>query len=105
MSEMVGGWFIGDFTPSVLQTSGFEVGVKSYDAGTIDPEHYHKVATEVTVIVSGRARMGDLTIGSGDIVIVEPEDVVRFEAITDVTLVVVKMPSAKGDKFLTSPAE
>jgi len=31
--EMTGGWFIGDFEPSVLRTAAFEVAHHRYPAG------------------------------------------------------------------------
>jgi hypothetical protein len=33
LSNMVRGWFIGNFTPTVLATQAVEVGVKLYKAG------------------------------------------------------------------------
>ncbi len=101
LSDMVGGWFVGDFEPSVLRTSAFEVGVKRYRSGDVDVAHHHKVAREITVIINGRARMGDRDLVEGEIVVVEPGEVIRFEAITDVTLVVVKTPSVAGDKYVS----
>ena len=33
LKDMIGGWFIGDFDPSVWKTSAFEVAVKEYKSG------------------------------------------------------------------------
>jgi len=51
LSDMVRGWFIGDFSPTVLATKAVEVGVKLYKAGDSEERHFHKIATEVTVIL------------------------------------------------------
>lgn len=102
LSEMIGGWFVGDFDPSVERTDAFEVGVKSYKAGARDAKHYHKVAKEITLVVSGRVRMLDREWGEGSIIVIPPGMVNEFEAITDATLTVVKIPSAKDDKYLVA---
>lgn len=97
---MTGGWFAGDFEPSVLRSTQFEAGVKRYRAGDVDSLHHHKIAKEVTVIISGRASMCGTELSEGDIILIEPGESVRFMAITDVVLVVVKEPSVAGDKYL-----
>jgi quercetin dioxygenase-like cupin family protein len=100
LADMVKGWFVGDFDPVVLRSTAVEVAVKHYRAGDREDLHHHRVATEVTVIVSGSVRMLGRTWGAGDIVVIEPGEATAFEALTDVVNVVVKLPSAKDDKFL-----
>ena len=94
------GWFIGDFNPSLFRTDAFEVAVKEYKAGDSEQMHFHKVATEYTVITKGRVRMFDREWGEGDIVIAEPGDITGFSAITDAQNVVVKIPCVRGDKYI-----
>ncbi len=100
LGDMVKGWFVGDFAPVAFRTAAVEVGVKEYKAGDAEAAHYHKVATELTVIATGTVRMFGREFGPGSIVTVEPGDVTAFEALTDTVTVVVKLPSAKDDKFL-----
>lgn len=102
MSKMTGGWFIGNFTPSVVKTSDFEVCVKNYAMGVREPAHYQLTATEVTVIIQGKARMGSQVLNAGDIVTLAPFEVADFEALTDVALVAVKFPSLPADKVLAN---
>jgi len=98
---MVKGWFIGDFTPSLLKTQDVEVAVKTYRKGDYEGAHFHKIATEYTVIVSGRVRMNGIDYQKGDIVIMEPGEVTDFESLEDETTnVVVKIPGAQNDKYL-----
>lgn len=99
LHDMVKGWFVGDFAPVALRTPAVEVGVKEYAAGDTEAAHVHRVATELTVIVRGRAVMCGREWGPGDIVTVEPGEATAFQALTDVTTVVVKMPSVAGDKY------
>lgn len=99
LSEMTGGWFVGDFTPSVLRSQACEVAVKSYNAGDCEALHHHRIATEVTVVVSGTVEMLGLRWEAGDIIVVDPGDATDFRACTQAVCVVVKTPSVIGDKY------
>ena len=63
-------------------------------------KHFQVIATEVTVIIEGKARMGDQILGANDIIVLDPKDSYDFEALTEVTLVAVKFPSIPNDKVL-----
>ena len=96
------GWFIGNFTPSLLKTNDCEVAVKSYKKGDYEELHYHKIATEYTVIITGRVRMNGIEYGSGDIIVMEPNESTDFECLEDGTInVVVKIPGVNNDKYMT----
>ncbi|WFE77067.1 hypothetical protein [Roseinatronobacter sp. S2] len=99
LDDMFKGWFVGDFAPVALRTKDAEVAVKRYTAGTKEPRHMHKIAPEVTLILEGRARMNDQIHCAGDIIKIDPGEATDFEALTDVTTVVVKLPSVAGDKY------
>ncbi|MFO1161095.1 MAG: hypothetical protein U1E60_19795 [Reyranellaceae bacterium] len=99
LGDMIKGWFVGDFDPSVLRTKECEVAVKRYDAADKETLHHHRIATEITVVVSGRVRMFGRDWEAGSIVIAEPSDATDFEALADTTIVVVKLPSITGDKY------
>lgn len=102
LGDMFKGWFVGNFSPSALVTETCEVAVKYYKAGDYEPPHTHKVATEVTLILSGQVKMNGKIWGGGDIVVIKPNEQTDFEAITDAINVVVKTPSLKNDKYLSS---
>lgn len=99
ISDMTKGWFVGDFAPTAFRTGEAEVAVKPYRAGDYEGRHLHKVATELTLILDGEVEMSGTRYKSGDIVLIEPGEATDFKAITDVTTVVVKVPSVKGDKY------
>lgn len=100
LEDMKGGWFIGNFEPSLLKTNDVEVAVKSYKTGDHEDAHYHKIATEYTCIIEGEVKMFDTVYKAGDIVIVEPGDVTDFTALTDAKNLVVKYPGANNDKYV-----
>jgi quercetin dioxygenase-like cupin family protein len=99
LDNFIGGWFIGNFEPSLFQTNNMEVSVKNYKPGDYDEEHYHKIATEYTVITKGRVRMSGVEYSEGAILIIPPMESTDFLALTDVTTVVVKIPGASNDKY------
>lgn len=99
LDGMVRGWFVGDFEPSVERSADVEVAVKHYAAGDAEERHVHRVATELTAVVSGRVRMDGAELGAGDIVRIPPGQPSDFLALTDAVVVAVKLPAAAGDKY------
>lgn len=102
LEEMVKGWFVGDFEPTMLKTNQFEVAVKQYKKGDSEEKHFHKIATEITVVASGRVLMCDKEWKAGDIILLEPGEETAFVALEDTITAVVKSPSIHGDKYLAS---
>ena len=99
LQAMVKGWFIGDFEPTLFQTEDVEVAIKHYQAGESEATHYHKIATEFTVVLFGQIKMNGIIYSSNQIIKVNPGVSTDFEALTDVSTVVVKIPGAKNDKY------
>ena len=100
LKDMVRGWFVGNFQPSVMRSEDFEVAVKRYSAETREAKHMHKIADEITVIVSGRVIMNGVEYGQDDVIFVPKGNPTDFEALTDVVTVVVKAPSVLNDKYI-----
>lgn len=99
LDAMLKGWFIGDFEPTLYRTGDVEVALKRYEAGDHEPSHHHKIATEITAVVSGTVRMDGRELGPGEIVTLAPGESSDFTALTDATVVAVKLPGAPGDKY------
>ena len=100
LEDMVKGWFIGNFVPSLCKTEDVEVAVKRYNFGDSEGTHFHKIATEYTVVISGRIRMNGIEYGADDIIVIEPGESTDFECLEDGTVnVVVKLPGAVNDKY------
>jgi hypothetical protein len=100
LDSFTNGWIMGRFNPSLFNSDIFEVGIKYYKAGDSDPAHYHAIAREFTVVLSGCVQMNEHYLCEGDILEVSQNEIVKFDAITDATLVVVKIPSVPTDKHL-----
>lgn len=99
IEDMIGGWFIGDFSPSVLQTKEFEVCYKVHPKGEKWDTHFHKEATEINYLIEGKMKVcGDIIL-PGDIFVIDPFEVSAPEFLEDCKLIVVKIPSVIGDKY------
>jgi quercetin dioxygenase-like cupin family protein len=105
LHDMHRGWIVGDFEPTCYRTSACEVACQRFEAGESEAAHVHRVATEITLIVSGRAIMAGRELSAGDILVLAPGDVAGFTAIEPTTTLVVKLPSAPGDKYPASMQE
>lgn len=100
INDFVRGWFVGGFKPTLFNTTDVEVAVQKFKKGDKEASHCHKVATEITVIVSGKARMKDKILEVGDILYIHPGEFTDFEALEDTTTTVVKLPGALNDKYM-----
>ena len=100
LDDCTRGWFVGGFEPTLYKTTDAEVAVQRFSAGDREASHCHKIATEITVIVSGRAKMNGEIVEAGSIVKIEPGEYTDFEALEDTVTAVVKVPGALNDKYL-----
>jgi hypothetical protein len=99
LEEFKGGWFIGNFEPSLLKRD-FEVGLHRYQKGEIRESHFHKKITEYNLMISGQIRINDLIFEKGDIFIIEPYTVSNdILALTDCEILIVKDGSDTKDKY------
>lgn len=101
LEDMTRGWFVGNFEPTVLKTNDVEVAIKRYNKGDYEERHFHKIATELTVIINGKVKMNNIEYHQGNIITILPGEDTDFECIEDNTqTVVVKCPGANNDKYI-----
>ncbi len=94
------GWIIGDFSPAILRTNAFEVGLLIHKRGEIWPSHFHARSSEYNLLVDGLMVMNDQLIHPGDIFVLAPNEIARPEFLEDCRILVVKVPSIPSDKFI-----
>ena len=94
------GWFVGDFEPSAFKTKKFEVGFGIHKKGDKWHKHYHKIATEITLIVKGKVKVNDEIFSKGDIFIIKPNEISDPLFLEDTEYVVVKTISDINDKYI-----
>ena len=100
LEEFKLGWIVGNFAPALIQSNDIEVAIKYFKSGVIEPSHMQLVATEITIVVSGRIRLGKNTYGPKEIIKIPPKTFADFESLTDSALVCIKYPSIPNDKVL-----
>lgn len=100
LKDFTGGWYLGDFYPTVLKTDAVEVAFKHHKKGEEWPRHAQKVAIEVNYIVAGMLKMNGVLCRKGDIIVVDPGEFIKPIFLSDVKVVVVKIPSLPSDKIL-----
>ncbi len=99
LKDFVRGWLIGNFDPSLVKTSEFEIGIKRYNKGDIEPAHYHKLSIEYTIVVEGVIKMNNNIYKKDDIVEVVQWETIQFECLEDAITVVIKTPHVREDKY------
>lgn len=93
INDFIGGWFIGNFNPSILKTDQFEIALKNHKKNDVIHPHYQKIMYEYNIVVSGEMIANDETLTSGDIFVYSPGEVCYVKFLTDVSVVCIKMPS------------
>jgi quercetin dioxygenase-like cupin family protein len=100
IEDYTGGWLIGNFEPSVLRTSSFEVGYHEYKAGQHWPKHTHRYTTEINLLIEGDMHVCGTRLYKGDVFEIEPNEVAEPHFFTDCKVLIIKVPSIPGDKIL-----
>jgi hypothetical protein len=91
------GWFIGDFDGAVHRTKDFEVTYQK-NPRSQTASHIHKLAYEITLVISGRLICNGQMFEAGDICILEPGDISQIEYLEETEVVTIKTPSVPSDK-------
>lgn len=100
LKNFTNGWFVGNFDPSLIKTNDVEIGVKEYKSGDHEDFHHHRIATEITCILSGEVEMNGKRYQEGDIILIKPFEGTDFKAITNAKNLVIKYPGANNDKYI-----
>ncbi len=100
LSHMKGGWFIGNFLPTVLKTKHFEVSYKIHKKGEKWDKHYHKKSKEINLIIKGKMKIQRKVLNKGDIFTLEKYESADPIFLTTTHIVCVKIPASKNDRFV-----
>lgn len=100
VENLKGGWFVGNFEPTAYKTSACEVSYKKHHAGEFWDKHYHKEADEINYLISGEMEINDIRLSGPCVFLIEKNEISSPKFITDVELVVVKIPGVLNDKYL-----
>ena len=98
ISDMKAGYFIGDFTPSVLGNCGVELSVKDISKGRYLCYH-REVDTQYIVVLKGEILSNNNRCHTGTIIIWKPFEEVHLYALENSKYLCVKLPGTKGDMY------
>ncbi len=99
IEDYKGGWFIGNFEPTSFKTDKFEVCFKLHKQGEKWETHYHKIATEINLLIDGEMTIQGKNLKTGDVFVLEPWEIADPIFKTDCQVLIVKTPSIIGDKY------
>lgn len=102
LKNMKKGWYIGNFSPSAFKTDKFEVCYTRHKKNEFWEKHYHKLGTEITLVLRGMMKINDTIYNEGDILVIYPNEVADPTFLEDTDLVIVKTPSDTNDKYVLS---
>ena len=99
IKDMVGGWFVGNFSPSAYKTKDFEVSYKLHPKGEEWSVHYHKLADEINFLVKGKMIIQGREINEGEIFVIKKYEIADPVFLEDCYIVCVKTVSDTSDKY------
>lgn len=101
LSNFIGGWVIGNFEPTLLKTSHFEVGWKIHTRHEGVEPHLHRQVTEYNLLAHGSMTVNGVQLEEHDLFVLHPGEQVDIDIHTEeVHVVCVKVPSIPADKEL-----
>ena len=99
LKDMINGWVVGNFDPAAFKTENFEVGYHSYEKGAPTNHHYHKLSTEINVVIRGDIEINGKRFTDGDIFVLEPYMVSESKFYKNTELIVIRTNSNPTDKY------
>ena len=99
INDFKAGWFIGNFEPTVLKTSDFEIALKIHKRNEKIPPHRHNYTTEYNLLTDGKMEVNGFQIEEGSIFIFEKSEVCNVKILSEIAKIVcIKVPSNPKDK-------
>ena len=99
LEDMIGGWFVGNFSPTAYTTNDVEVSYKQHPKGEIWDTHYHEKVTEVNLLVRGEMILQGKKLIAGDIFTLNPYEIADPEFLEDCEIGCGKLPGITNDKI------
>lgn len=92
------GWIIGNFEPSIIKTTDYELGILSHDENEKWDFHYHKESDEINFLFEGEMLLNGVDIKQGQVFIIPKNQIACPKFKTKCRIACVKIPSVPGDK-------
>lgn len=99
LNSMTRGWFVGEFQPTMYPSKEVEVAIQDHKGGEECPAHVHKRGDEINVVVSGRMKLNNFELQTGQIFVIPKGHLTKAIFYEDTKIVCVKIPSDTNDKY------
>jgi dTDP-glucose pyrophosphorylase/mannose-6-phosphate isomerase-like protein (cupin superfamily) len=99
ITDFTRGWFIGDFIPSIIKTTDFEVGLLTHKKDEKWAFHYHKYMTEINILVSGSMKLNEKIINTNNVFTIYQNEIACPNFLEDCKIICIKVPSVVNDKI------
>lgn len=94
-----GGWFIGNFEPTIYKTDQFEVCYKVHEKDEVWDVHFHK-GIEINYLMHGEMIIQGKKLNAGDVFVLDPYEISDAKFLKRCEIIVVKIPSDPSDKYI-----
>ncbi len=98
--DFVRGWLIGNFEPSIIRATDFEIGLLHHAAGEKWPFHYHKEAVEINYLLKGSMKLNGLNLNAGQRFIMPRNMIACPDFLENCVILCIKVPSVPKDKYI-----
>ncbi len=102
VNNLRGGWFVGSFNETAYHTIACEIAYKNHYAGELWDAHYHAIADEINYLISGEMEINGQKLIAPIIFVISKNEIAKPIFITDVSLIVVKIPGVLNDKIIVN---
>lgn len=99
VSQFKGGWFVGSFLETAYKTTAVEVSYKTHYKDEHWAAHYHLIADEINYLIDGEMIINNEKVIAPCVFVIYKGEVARPTFLTDVKLIVVKIPGILNDKY------
>ena len=91
---------MGHFSPSILDTTDFEIGLLSHKKGEVWPFHYHAEADEYNVLLKGKMLLNNHVLEPNTQFVLYKNEIACPFFLEDCQVLCIKSPSCPKDKHV-----
>jgi len=100
IDHYIRGWLIGNFEPSIINTTEFEIGVLNHKKDEKWAFHYHEKTREINILLEGEMIINNIPLHKDTIFIFESNMISCPLFLTDCIVLCIKLPSLPNDKTI-----
>jgi len=83
LDNMVNGWFLGNFIPTVTNWKKGEIAIKSYQTNHIESSYCHSDAYKIYVVLSGKIMINNNLLTKDSVALINPKEDMSLVSLTN----------------------